>query len=671
MKLVTAQVKMFKSIEDSGIVPIENAATVLVGQNESGKTTFLQALHKARPVEEGVSFDVTEDYPRRLLSQYQRQQKEVLAEPAEVVTLAYELTESEIAKINTDLGFELLKQLQFSVHHKYSGGSRVTLSLPQKPYINHLVSKAALSSEVTAQIKDCATIVVLVKKLEDLVEIRNIQDTSFLNELKAKFMSEKTTWWNIFDFYIWKNYLDEQRPKFIYFDDYSLLPGKINLPHLQTRVKAKTALSNVDKTALGLMRVAGVELEDLVSPTGYEEGKAKLEGISISITDKVFEFWKQNSQLDVEFDVRTDTQDQDGAPFNVGNNLYIRIKNQRHRVTVPFSQRSKGFIWFFSFIVWFDSIKEQIDTNDDLILLLDEPGLSLHAMAQADFLRYIDDLAKSHQLLYTTHSPFMIHSDRLNTTRAVQDFDEGGTKISSDISSSDSSTLFPLQAALGYSIAQNLFISKRNLLVEGPSDLIYINFFSSLAESNRGVGLRDDVTIVPAGGLDKLATFVALLRGNELEIVVLHDYGTQEDARLAALIEHKIIRERQLLNFAQFRTGVPEVKKKGKTTALLSSDIEDLFSVPLYLQLFNATFVDRLNGRIIQESDLPAGQRIIDRITRHLKTQGIQLRTKGGFNHYAVANYLAANPLSPAEVDAETTDAFGRVLKAVNGAFGR
>jgi len=266
-------------------------------------------------------------------------------------------------------------------------------------------------------------------------------------------------------FYIWTKHLDKQRPKFVYFDDYSLLPGKINLPQLQTRVKAqaitKKALENSDKTALGLMSVADMDLDSLISPRGYEENKAKMEGISISITDKVFNFWKQNTQLEVEFDVRDDAND--APPYDNGNNLYIRIKNQRHKVTVPFSQRSKGFIWFFSFIVWFDSIQEQVDTNDDLILLLDEPGLSLHAMAQADFLRYIDELAQNHQLIYTTHSPFMIHSDRLHIARAVQDFDEGGTKITSDISRSDSSTLFPLQAALGYTIAQNLFIGERNL----------------------------------------------------------------------------------------------------------------------------------------------------------------------------------------------------------------
>jgi len=191
-----------------------------------------------------------------------------------------------------------------------------------------------------------------------------------------------------------------------------------------------------------------------------------------------------------------------------------------------------------------------------------------------------------------------------------------------------------------------------------------------MLEAKRRTFLRDDITTVPVGGLDKLATFVALLRGNELEIVVLHDFGTKEDKRLEALVEHKMIRERQIMNYAQFRSGAPTSKKE-KANELISSDIEDLFSIPLYLRLFNATFADRLNGHEVKESDLPPGNRIIDRINRHLKSQEISLKASGDFNHYTVANYLAAHPLNADEVDEETLAAFERVMQAVNGAFGQ
>jgi len=93
-----------------------------------------------------------------------------------------------------------------------------------------------------------------------------------------------------------------------------------------------------------------------------------------------------------------------------------------------------------------------------MILLLDEPGLSLHALAQQDFLRYIDELAKKHQIIFTTHSPFMCTVIRLHQVRMVEDKPREGTKISSNLSGSDPKTLFPLQAALGYTIAQTCYL---------------------------------------------------------------------------------------------------------------------------------------------------------------------------------------------------------------------
>src|SRR5205814_2796587 len=128
-----------------------------------------------------------------------------------------------------------------------------------------------------------------------------------------------------------------------------------------------------------------------------------------------------------------------------------------------------------------------------------------------------DRLSKKHQVLYTTHSPFMVFSDRLHQVRVVEDKIKIGTVISDNVSGSDPRTIFPLQAALGWTIAQNLFISKRNLLVEGPSELIYLQAVSSLLEKQGMMALREDVTIVPVGGLDKVATFVALLGANGLK----------------------------------------------------------------------------------------------------------------------------------------------------------
>ena len=163
--------------------------------------------------------------------------------------------------------------------------------------------------------------------------------------------------------------------------------------------------------------------------------------------------------------------------------------------TISLSERSAGFVWFFSFLSQFKQLKK---TTGNAIILLDEPGLTLHGKAQSDLLRYIEErLLPEHQVIFTTHSPFMVPAERMASVRVVEDIikHEGGktvvlgTKVSSDVLSVDKDTLFPLQGALGYEITQSLFIGKNTLLVEGPSDILYLQAFSAALKNRKREGL--------------------------------------------------------------------------------------------------------------------------------------------------------------------------------------
>jgi predicted ATPase len=655
MHLKFAHVTNFKSIENGGVVPLNPAVTVLVGQNESGKTAFLKALHKAVPVggSDEASFSVIEDYPRRRLTEYQPRHA---SKPDRVLSLTYELTPEDVAAVNEDLGFPLLTDLTFSVHHTYDNARTISLTVDEPAAVQHVIKPANLSSEVRAAVKKSPSLRSLIATLDDLD--LNEEEEAFAESVRSRFGDVKTTWDSLLGLYVWTTHLSPNIPRFLYFDDYMVLPGKVNLNTLQQRVSSKAVLRPDEKTVLALLRLANIKLADVVKADSYENSKAQLEGISNAITDKIFHFWTQNKELEVQFDIKADETEE--APFNVGKNLYIRIRNQRHRVSVPFDQRSKGFIWFFSFLVWFDSVSESGAEASDLILLLDEPGLSLHALAQADFLRYIDDLATKHQIIYTTHSPFMVHGDRLHHVRTVEDKPGTGTVISDQIGGSNAKTLFPLQAALGYSIAQNLFISKRNLLVEGPADLIYLKHASSILEAAERHGLRDDATVVPVGGLDKLSTFVALLGSNDLDLVVLHDYSTKPDRHLEQLVREKVLRERQVLHYGIVRAP----KAKGATVP--ASDVEDLFTPSTYLTLFNAAFKKELAGQTVAEGDLPVSDRIVERLNGWIATQGVTLRPSGGFNHYRVANHFAQHP---PKLDAATLARFEQLFTLINERF--
>jgi len=183
---------------------------------------------------------------------------------------------------------------------------------------------------------------------------------------------------------------------------------------------------------------------------------------------------------------------------------------------------------------------------------------------------------------------------------------------------------------------------------------------SNALEAEGRTGLRDDVTIVPTGGLDKVVTFVALLGASGLELAVLHDFRGSPEQKITDLVRQKIIAGKYIMNASQFR-DLANIGKDGQP-----SDTEDLFTVKEYLEWFNKAFAKPLKGKV-KESDVPAGPRIIGRLENYVASKGIVLRPSGGFNHYTVASHFVSNP--PATFDADTLSRFEALFTAVNGVF--
>ena len=142
----------------------------------------------------------------------------------------------------------------------------------------------------------------------------------------------------------------------------------------------------------------------------HEMLTAELGSASNRITQEVFQYWSQNQSPRVQFQLQRALPG-DPAAFNEGWIIRTRIQNTRHGVSINFDERSTGFVWFFSFVIWFDQIRNNL--GDNLFLLPDEPGLSLHANGPdrppaLHGRRACDQLPSD-----TTHSPFMIDASKL------------------------------------------------------------------------------------------------------------------------------------------------------------------------------------------------------------------------------------------------------------------
>ena len=193
-------------------------------------------------------------------------------------------------------------------------------------------------------------------------------------------------------------------PKFFYFDDYYQMTGQENLDNLIQRLN-NSQLRPSDRPLLGLIKLARLDPSEILSSTNTTDLKNKLENASNQLTSKIMNYWSQNQHIQMRFDIR-EAKPKDPEEMRVGVNIWGDIYDTVHLSTTPLGSRSRGFVWFFSFLAWYEYLKKD---NPNVILLLDEPGLSLHGKAQGDLLRYFDkELVKQHQLIYSTHSPFMI-----------------------------------------------------------------------------------------------------------------------------------------------------------------------------------------------------------------------------------------------------------------------
>lgn len=147
-------------------------------------------------------------------------------------------------------------------------------------------------------------------------------------------------------------------------------------------------------------------------------------------------------------------------------------------VDIELDQRSEGFQWLVSFFIIF--FAEAADKHKNAILLLDEPGMSLHALKQRDFRTTISRLAEQNQTIYTTHSPFLVGPDELNIVKVVEMKDRSdGTKVHNTINSSDPAALLP---------------SPRSIRIRFSSELIYAKEESNSRGSNRLLVYRGSVS---------------------------------------------------------------------------------------------------------------------------------------------------------------------------------
>jgi len=608
MQLKKVRVERFQNVVDSSWVDIEADVTCLVGKNESGKTAFLQALYRLNPGHPR-SFNPRDDYPRW---RWRRDERAGTVSDTTPISVLFELDEGEVAEVEQLYGVKVLTSRNFTLSRTYDNQFSVNLDVDEEAVVKHFVERLPAQSPKRAAARATRTLQAFLEELDTGAPAEEDDDEE--DSQVATVVSEVQ---EIIDKHgslisAIGNHLLGKVPRLFYFGSYSQLPGRFSLTKLIGT--EETELTDAERTALALLRLAGREAEELTDED-YEHRVAELEASANEITAQVLEYWTQNRDVRVSLEVDKRIEEVNpGQQQVVERYLDVRLNDERHRFTTNFERRSSGFRWFFSFIAAFSEFEEQ---EEPVVVLLDEPALALHARAQEDFLRFIDErLAPHHQVIYTTHSPFMVQSSKLERVRVVEDRSSrdnpnAGASVSSDVLATDPDTLFPLQAALGYDIGQNLFVSPHNLVIEGTSDLTYLRTVSDHLKSLDRTSLDERWKLVPVGGADKIPTFVALL-GGQLEVTVLVDSQTKGVQRLTEFAKRGLLKSHRIVSVAQ-------------ATDTNEADIEDLFTPGEYLNLYNSAL-----GTSLKVSDIKGSDPILRRIER----------VAGKFDHVEPADVL-------------------------------
>lgn len=630
MKLTHVRVTKYRCIEDSTDVSIEPDITALIGRNESGKTCFLEALRRLNALD-GSRFDITADYPRAQLGAYRRRHAR---SPDTAITAQLELDESEVRDVEKRFGKGVLRSRVVSVKRDYKNQIVAELPVSESLVIKQIVQRRAdLEDAARTAALGAETFQALATALAPYVEAS--KGAAVIAQVARHLAGSPL------QTRIWAETLQARLPRFVSFGEDDVMPGAIALTHLlDPTMRNNPGVS----TVLALLELAGVEPAELdPQDQSYEELVARIETAALAITDELVTWWSGDKDLEVTIDVANAGANDPG--FARGTPvLRIRIGNRKKRTSLPLGERSRGFAWFFSFLVRLCQLGE---STAPLVILLDEPGLSLHAGMQGDFLRFLEErLSPSHQVIYTTHSPFMLDVARLERSRGVTLSPTRGTLVSADLSTIDATTLMPLKAALGAALVEGMLpnIGGATLVVREASDLIWLRAMSMETQRRKKGGLDPRYEIVPLGAGSALVPYALLTARPDRRLVLLREGA--DDPKIAKSPASVSLHGVAIVSLASFLG--PAGNKVGAT-------LEDLVEVPLWLSL--VTEAHKLSPPM-SEDELGKEGGIIPRTIKGLEGSG---ETLDRLRVAETAIRRAGSALPPAMVDR-----FARLFEALN-----
>lgn len=626
MKLESVRVKNYRCIDDSGWVPVEDL-TCFVGRNESGKTSFLEAIENLNPAYGVSEYEPYEDYPRRDWREFDPE-----GDGAEIVVQAKLQLEEEDRDAVTEAYSEgVLADSTVIVGRDYANEFHWDLDLDQQACLAYLLDEYDFEEGVRSTLREAESLSTLSKA--DSGEQAYAAVVEKLGDKPIATLAQA----------VGRDVLVDRLPEFRYIGEYTTISGTIDIDELAER-QEDGKLAPGDRAFLSLLTLADLDIEEFVEVENWREQTTALETVSAEISEEAMRYWSQSGDISIRIQHATS---ESGTDL-----LDLRVENNKHGVTVEFDQRSQGFRRFFSTFCQLSAIRE---SDRDLVVMVDEPGQSLHARAKEEFLQFLKtEIASRYTLLYTTHSPFMIDPETVHETKMVMADPIGEKNVFSDVTLADAATKFPLRNVFESDLMDTLLVTPYPLVVEEKADHIHLSVLSKLLEDRGTDGLDSRWTVVPIRNHRNITTFVGLFGEDRLDIAAL----LSEDPR-AERSPTSNGTERELADIP-IAVVSEYVETEGST-------IEDLFSESFYLELVNRAYADAVKTQAsdrIYPNDIAGDGPIVDRLERYFEQHEI---ADGSFDRNEPALYLQNNTGElDDELDKESVRAFTRLFRGLN-----
>jgi len=530
MQLKTVKIKNYKSYCEQDNLLIVDDINTIIGKNESGKSNLIEAISSINY--KGIDNSFFTKFNRNVNKDAELS---ISLEGESINNTILEFKQDKTITMSGGLSEFILKDSNFqtNLQNLIDNINAIIIDGSIKPWFYEIVSRLGdCDKEIflydNNRIKRVITD--LNSKTESKVYATNLSSCiEFLQQIYEKF------------------------PQII----------KVTNDELKTTYLKNTILDDKDNKIVltYLLHCIGNNIDDIKKywelPTPADKANFVLE-----LQQKIYEFMKDFNEFYKQEEVQL-------IPTLDTNGLYFSIKTNGKIIGIE--ERSNGLRWYLSTYIQIKSkIKDAALKN--CVIVIDEPGVYLHVDAQKKLKELFENLIDDdNQIIYTTHSPFMIYGEKLYRTKLIIKDEFGNTHISNKYYhvnqklTSKMETISPMLSAIGMSMNYNLLgeDDKINIITEGISDYYYIKTY--LSQKN----IVNKYNVIPSAGVSNVNRLASIFIGWNCKFRVILDQDQ------AGRLEYKNLTEELMIdsNYIIF-TDLSNIPVR-----TVNTPIEDLFSL--------------------------------------------------------------------------------------------